>query len=155
MEFGEQSGEFDGPEAEVGDGAPDGSGCAGAEVIEDGCHETEILLVGLGGGQELLGNFGDEVEGAGRMEVARQAELRMHELAGIDVHQFAIFALKIRHPDMRKPLQTGTKTAFRPPRATGYASQLSGIAGQKTDDQVSFLEWPGLQDEGFAHASGH
>ena len=79
----------------------------------------------------------------------------MQKFAGIDVDQFAIFALKIRHSDMRKPLQAGTKTTFRPPRAAGYASQLAQIAGQETDDQVPFLEWPGLQDEGFAHASGH
>ena len=72
VEFGEEAGELHGPEAEVGDGAPDGAGCAGAQVIEHGRQKAEIFFVRLGGGQELLGNFGEEVERAGGMEVARE-----------------------------------------------------------------------------------
>ena len=56
---------------------------------------------------------------------------------------------------MREPLQTRTEAAFRPPRAPRHAPQLPLIARQKADDQIPFLERPGLQDEGFAHTSGH
>src|ERR1700722_3928643 len=79
----------------------------------------------------------------------------MEQFAGIKVDEFAVFALKVRHSDVRKTFQTGTKAAFRTPRAAGDASQLAEIACQKTDDEVPFLEWPGLQYEGFAHTSGH
>ena len=130
-------------------------GPADAQMFEDGGKQTEIFLARLGGGQQLLGNFGDEIERAGGGEIVEHGELRMQQIAGIDVDQFAILALEIRHFDVRKPLQAGTKTTFRPPCATRHASQLSRIAGQKTDDQIPFLKWPGLQDEGFAHASGH
>ena len=36
-----------------------------------------------------------------------------------------------------------------------YAAQFPQIARQKADDENSLLERPGLQNEGFAHMSGH
>src|ERR1019366_9789319 len=124
-------------------------------MVEDRCNETEILLTGFGGGEELFGDFGDEVERAGGGEVVEDGELRMEEIAGIDVNELASLALEVRHSYVRKALQAGTKTAFRPPRTARDASELSKVARQKADDQVPFLERPGLQDKGFAHARGH
>ena len=124
-------------------------------MFENRGEQAEIFFAGFGGGQQLLGDFGEEVERAGGGEIVEHGELRMERFAGIDVHQFAILALKIRHFDVRKPFQAGSKTTFRPPRPACHAAQLSQIARQKADDQIPFLKWPGLQNEGFAHASGH
>ena len=85
----------------------------------------------------------------------QQSELRMQKFAGIDIDQLASLALKIRYGDVRKPLQTGAETAFRPPGAARHTAKLAQIARQKTDDEIPFPERPGLQDEGFAHMSGH
>ncbi len=103
----------------------------------------------------MFGDFGEEIEGAGGGEIAEQGELRLEKFAGVDVDQFAILALEIGHLNVRKPFQTGSKSAFRAPRAAGDASQLAEITRQKTDDEIAFFEGTGLQDEGFAHTSGH
>src|SRR5665213_1908155 len=124
-------------------------------MFQNSRHQTKVFLVGLGGGQQLFGNFRYKVERARGMEIIEQPELRLQKLAGVNVNQFAILALKVGHLDVRKPLQTGTKSAFRSPRTARNASEFAGIAREKTDDEVPFLEWPGLQDKGFAHTSGH
>ena len=56
---------------------------------------------------------------------------------------------------MRKPLQPGTKTALWPPGPLCDTAQFSQVTRQKTDDEVPFLKRPGLQNESFAHTSGH
>src|SRR5580658_3003778 len=71
MQFGEQSGEFDGPYAEVRDHFPDGGGPGRAEVFENRCNQTEILLARFGGGQQLLGNLGHKIESAGGSEIVQ------------------------------------------------------------------------------------
>jgi hypothetical protein len=155
VEFREDAGEAHGPDAEVGDGAPGGSGLARAQVVEDGGEEAEIFFAGLGGGEHLFGDFGEEVEGAGGGEIAEDGELGMHEFAGIKVHEFAVFAMKVRHFDVRKAFEARAKAAFRTPGALGDATQLAEVAGEKADDEIAFPKRPGLQHEGFAHASGH
>ena len=103
-------------------------------MVQDGCNETEIFLAGFGGRKELLGDFGDEVERAGGGEIVEDAELRMEEIAGIDINELASLALEVRHSYVRKALQAGTKTAFRPPGTARDASELSKVARQKADD---------------------
>jgi hypothetical protein len=71
------------------------------------------------------------------------------------VHQFAILALKVRHSDLRKPFQAGTENLLFGRRARRATPRSFPIARQETDDEIAFPKRPGLQDEGFAHASGH
>ena len=72
VQFREHPGELHGPEAEVGDGLPDGGRSGGSQMFEDGRNQTEIFLARLGGGQQLLGDFGEEIERAGGGEIVQQ-----------------------------------------------------------------------------------
>jgi hypothetical protein len=48
----------------------------------------------------------------------------MNQLAGIETDQFPGFRLKISHPDMGQPFQTGTKRTLGLPGAPGDAAQF-------------------------------
>ena len=56
---------------------------------------------------------------------------------------------------MRQPFQPGTEAAFRPARPPRHAPELALIACEEADDEVGFTERISLQDEAFAHSSGH
>jgi hypothetical protein len=103
MHVRQETRESDGPETEIRDGAPDGSGRGRAEVFEDGAQESEMLLTGLIGGQELFGDFGEKIESAGRGKIVEYGKLRLDEFAGIDIDEFAILSLVVRQSDLLKP----------------------------------------------------
>ena len=71
VEFGQETGESDGPEAEVGDRRQ--PGLAGTQVFENHPHKPKKFLAGLGGREQLLGHFGEEIQRAGGGEIMRTA----------------------------------------------------------------------------------
>ena len=155
MHVGQQACNLHGPETEISDGSPDCAGSGGSQMFEDGDQQTEVFFAGFVGGKELFGNFGEKIESAGGGEIMKDGELRLDEFAGIDIDEFAILSLVVRHSDLRKPFQARSETTLWPPRATGDSPQLAVIAGEEADHGIRFLEGPGLQDESFAHTSGH
>src|SRR5665213_3629904 len=145
----------DGPHAEICGSAPGSARFTGAQMFQHGGEQPEIFFAGFGGGEHLLRNFREKIENARRGDIFQHGELRFEDLTGIEVHEFAIFALEVSHFNMRKPFEAGTEAAFRTPRPPRHAPQLSEIPRQEADDQVAFPKGPGLQHERFAHTSGH
>ena len=144
------------PQAEVRDGAPDAPGSRDAQMIEDtAVSSRKYFSLGSAAGSSCSETSAKKSSAHAAAKSLSRENCDCIRSQRVDVDQLAILAMKIRHLNMRKPLQTGTKSAFRPPRAARDTSQFAEIARQKTDDEIAFFERPGLQDEGFAHTSGH
>ena len=79
----------------------------------------------------------------------------MEQLTGIQANQLAILLLIIRDCGVRQPFQSRTETALGPTGPPRHPPQFALIAREEADDQVSFPKRIGLQDEAFAHSSGH
>jgi len=81
--------------------------------------------------------------------------LGVQQLAGIEADQFAVLLLIVRDGHVRESFEAGTEAAFRAASAAGHSPQFSLIPREEADDEVGFAERVRLQDEAFAHASGH
>jgi hypothetical protein len=56
---------------------------------------------------------------------------------------------------MGEAFESGAEGAFGAAGTVGDAAELALVAGEEADDEVGFAEGVGLEDEGFARASGH
>src|SRR5579883_3014923 len=79
----------------------------------------------------------------------------MNQFAGVQADEFAIFFLVIGHGGVGEALEAGAEAGFRAAGAVGDAAELALVAGEEADDEVGLAERVGLEDEGFARASGH
>src|SRR5258706_11163690 len=95
------------------------------------------------------------IESDARLVIRSQCKLRVQQLTGIEAHQLAILLLIVRDRRMRQSFQARSETAFRPAGSSSHSPEFALIAGEETDDQVGFPERISLQDEAFAHSSGH
>jgi hypothetical protein len=79
----------------------------------------------------------------------------MNQLAGVQANQLAVLLLIIRHGGVGEAFEAGAKGVLVAAGPMGDAPELALIASEEADDEVGFPEWVGLEDEGFARASGH
>ena len=130
---GRKPGEFHGPETEVGDGAPDGTGIVRSAGVREPCvSRRKYFSLGSAAGSSCSETSAKKSSAQAEEKSWRTANCECDEIAGIDIDQFAILALKVRHSDVRKPFQAGSETAFGPSRAAGDAPQFAQIAGQES-----------------------
>lgn len=139
-EFRKNTGEANGPEAEIQDRRPNGPGRIPAHMSQHGKQQAEEPLTWLMRRQELFGNFGEEVQCDGRRVISENAELRLDQLTVIKVGQFAILPQQVDHSYLREPFETRAELVFRFPGTFCDPPELALIAREKTDDQVGFLE---------------
>ncbi len=155
MEFRQDAGQTHGPQTEIRRRAPDAAGSSRFQVLQNCQQQAKVALVRLARRQQLLRNLGQIIQGDRRAVISQQAKLGTNQLTGIQVHQLPRFPLEIRHLHLREPLQPRSEVAFRTPGALGDATQLAQVPRQETDHQIRFFERVGLQNDGFAHTSGH
>jgi uncharacterized membrane protein len=92
-------------------------------------------------GQKFREQFGQVRECARHVDVARRAvEVRAHNLARRDVHQFAPFFLKVGERDFREGLKRGAEPALHLSRSVRNATQLAPVFRQKYAYLVCFRE---------------
>ena len=70
MQFRQQTRQPDGPQAEVGHRLPRRARSAGPHMLQYRHQQPEITFIRLARRQHLLGNFGEEIQRAGRREIA-------------------------------------------------------------------------------------
>ena len=79
----------------------------------------------------------------------------MDQPARVQADQLAVLLLIIRHGGVGEAFEARAEVGFGSAGASGDAAELALVAGEEADDEVGFAEGVGVEDEGFAQASGH
>src|SRR5688572_5499991 len=120
-----------------------------------GQQQPEKPLTRLGGRQQVFADFGEKIERYRSGVIGRQREAGVYQLTAIQGAQLAILAPVIVHSDVGEPLQTAAEAIAwlaDPPR---HAAQLTLIAGEEADDEISLSKRISPQNDGIAHPCGH
>jgi hypothetical protein len=118
-------------------------------------YQPEEALVGLVGGQNVVGYLGDEISRDRRLIGGRQRKLGTHDLAGIKRHQVAVLAQVVVHVYVGEPFHAAPEPVGRTAGATGDTTQFAFIACKKADDEVGLAKRVCPQNDRFAHPDGH
>ena len=101
----QDSGKAHSPETEIIDGRPDPAVRVAMEILQYRHQQSEKPLTWLGWRQDVFTDLGHIIQRQVRRVLTRQCKLRFQHVAGIQVDQFPILSLVIRHRYPREPFK--------------------------------------------------
>ena len=96
--------------------------------------------------EDRVRNFADERQGDSGGVIAVHIHKGFDQLALVDAHQLARFALEIPDADVRQDFERRSKAIFGEARAARHAAYAAGLAIEKTDQPVALAKRKGAQN---------
>lgn len=124
-------------------------------MIQNRAHQSEIPFIRFMRRQQMFARLGNKIQRQTRIEIPRQFELRLQQIARIQIHQLAILSLRIRSVHQRQPFQPRPERVLQLPHAPRHPAQFSLIARKKTHDQIRLAKRIRAQNIGFTNTRRH